>query len=54
MIESVLKGNYLIKTSWRKEMVEYYDKSFKSKSTPGQSLKDPTEVGDLSNNGLFV
>ena len=54
MIESVLKGNYLIKSGWRKEMNEYYDQSFKSGSTPGQSIKDPNEIGDSINNGVFV
>jgi hypothetical protein len=44
-VESVLKGNYLIKTNWRKEMHEYYTPqggqaigtagTVKSRSTPG-------------------
>ncbi len=48
-VESVLKGNYLIKTNWRKDMHEYYTPqggngmqplgtagTVKSRSTPGQ------------------
>lgn len=39
VIESVLKGNHLIKTNWRKDMQEYYSHSIKSGSTAGQSLQ---------------
>ena len=34
VVESVLKGNYLIKSNWRKELHEYYT-TMKSRSTPG-------------------
>jgi hypothetical protein len=37
VVESVLKGNYLIKTNWRKDLHEYYT-SQKSRSTPAQSI----------------
>jgi hypothetical protein len=37
-VESVLKGNYLIKTNWRKEMHDYYNGGIKSRGTPAQSL----------------
>jgi hypothetical protein len=33
VVESVLKGNYLIKTNWRKDLHEHYTQ--KSRSTPG-------------------
>lgn len=36
VVESVLKGNYLIKSNWRKELHEYYS-TMKSRSTPGHS-----------------
>jgi hypothetical protein len=35
VVESVLKGNHLIKNGWRKDMQEYYELSIKSRSTPG-------------------
>jgi hypothetical protein len=35
VIESVLKGNFLIKNNWRKDMQEFYTNSIKSRSTPG-------------------
>jgi len=35
VIESVLKGNFLIKNNWRKDMQEFYSNSMKSRSTPG-------------------
>ena len=37
VVESVLKGNYLIKTNWRKDLHEYYN-VLKSRSTPGHSI----------------
>jgi hypothetical protein len=36
VIESVLKGNYLIKTNWRKDMHEHYQHV--KQTTPGQSI----------------
>jgi hypothetical protein len=36
VVESVLKGNYLIKTNWRKDLHENYTQ--KSRSTPGHSI----------------
>lgn len=45
-VESVLKGNYLIKTNWRKEMHEYYQGTAKSRSTPGHSVVSNKEDND--------
>lgn len=40
VVESVLKGNYLIKTNWRKDLHEYYSLLKASRSTPGgQSIR---------------
>jgi hypothetical protein len=42
-IESVLKGNYLIKQGWRKDFQEYYSESIKDKSNPSYSLHSNDE-----------
>jgi predicted negative regulator of RcsB-dependent stress response len=42
-IESVLKGNYLIKQGWRKDFQEYYSESIKDKSNQSYSLHSPDD-----------
>ena len=51
-IESVLKGNYLIKTNWRKEMHDYYGGGGLNKSggTPSHSLH-MSKVGAIIDHG---
>jgi hypothetical protein len=51
-IESVLKGNYLIKTNWRKEMHDYYGGGGLNKSggTPAHSLH-MSKVGAIIDHG---
>jgi hypothetical protein len=44
-VESVLKGNYLIKTNWRKEMHEYYGGALKSRGTPGGNSVHLSKTG---------
>eukprot|EP00347_Sterkiella_histriomuscorum_P016988 403351089 len=50
VIESVLKGNFLIKNNWRKDMQEYYSNSIKSRSTPGQSQLGQDDMQNIHNN----
>lgn len=54
VVESVLKGNYLIKTNWRKDLHEYYATMLKaSRSTPGgQSIR--SGVPSLRGNGAAM
>jgi hypothetical protein len=48
VVESVLKGNYLIKTNWRKDLHEYYS-TFKVRSTPAHSI---ASGGGLNTNDI--
>ena len=54
VIESVLKGNFLIKNNWRKDMQEYYTNSIKSRSTPGQSQLGQDDINTINNGGTFL
>ena len=49
-VESVLKGNYLIKTNWRKDMHEYYGGGLKSRGTPGNSVHNSKAGGEQHDN----
>lgn len=45
VLESVLKGNYLIKSGWRKEHADSYYGSQKSRSSPGHSQINQEDAG---------